>query len=92
MDKFPGVKIYAISFSTPEEHKLMKETFQLDNIQVLSDYEGKFGETFGFIDTQESKVYRGYLGVNPETKNAVIEIDYEIGPNMNTVIKSMEEL
>jgi peroxiredoxin len=91
-DKFPGVKFYAISLSTPEEHSLVKETFKLDHFEFLTDYQGDFGERFGFIDTVESKIYRGYLGVNPATENIVIELDYLIGQNLKTVIKVMEEL
>ncbi|MCT8137187.1 hypothetical protein H1D32_05185 [Anaerobacillus sp. CMMVII] len=70
----------------------MKDTFKLDHFEVLTDYQGEFGETFGFIDVTESKVYRGYLGVNPETTNITREIDYLIGENIKTVIKVMEEL
>ncbi len=77
---------------SPEEHLLVQQTFKLDQFEFLTDIQGEFGEKFGFIDLVESKVYRGYLGVNPETTNMVIEVDYLLGDNIKTIIKVMEEL
>jgi peroxiredoxin len=87
-----GVKMYAISYSTPEEHSLIKETFNLDSFEFLSDLELEFGERFGFFDVEENNLYRGYVGVNPETENIVSEVDYLVGDNIKVVLKVMEEL
>ncbi|QOY38601.1 redoxin domain-containing protein [Anaerobacillus isosaccharinicus] len=94
IDKFPGVKIYAISLSSPDEHSQLQEAYkqQLEHFEFFTDYQGEFGERFGFIDLEANKVYRGYVGVNPATTNMVIEIDYLIGDNLKKVIKVMEEL
>lgn len=90
--EFQGVKIYAISYSTPEEHSLAQETFKLYNLEFLSDYDLEFGEKFGFFEEEENNLYRGYVGVNPETENIVIEVDYLVGDNIKKVLKVMDEL
>ncbi|RXJ02118.1 hypothetical protein DS745_08015 [Anaerobacillus alkaliphilus] len=92
LDKLPDVKVYAISLDSPEEHLLVKETYKLDHFEFLTDVQGQFGETFGFIDLAENKIYRGYLGVNPVTTNMIVEVDYLLGENIKTVIKVMEDL
>jgi peroxiredoxin len=91
-NELKGVKLYAISPSSPEEHEMMKKTFKLDSFEVLTDYNYEFGETFGFVDFDENSIYRGYLGVNPETENMIIEIDYLIGDKIKEVLRNMEEL
>lgn len=87
-----GVKMYAISFSNPEEHSLLQETYKLNGLEFLSDYELEFGEQFGFFDEKENDLFRGYVGVNPETENMVIEVDYLAGENVKEVVKTMDEL
>jgi hypothetical protein len=84
--------MYAISYSTPEEHGLVKEAFNLDSFEFLSDLNMEFGEYFGFFDVEKNSVYRGYVGVNPETENIVSEVDYLVGDNIKVVLKAMEEL
>lgn len=81
--------------SSPEEHSLLKSTYQLDHFEFLTDYEDEFGERFGFIDIEGNQIKRyerGYVGVNPDTTNIVIEVDYLLGENIKTVLKVMEEL
>ncbi|WP_139193136.1 hypothetical protein [Anaerobacillus alkalilacustris] len=81
--------------STPEEHAYLQEVFPLDNFEFLTDYQGEFGQKFGFLDLDGNQVVgyeRGYVGVNPETENMVVEIDYLIGEKIKEVLKKMEEL
>ncbi|WNF36205.1 hypothetical protein RJD24_17405 [Bacillaceae bacterium IKA-2] len=82
--------MYAISYSTPEEHTLVQETFNLVNFEFLSDYELEFGEQFGFFDKEENYLYRGYVGANPDADYIVVEIDYLVGDNSKEIISSMD--
>lgn len=84
--------MYAISISTPDEHSLLQETYKLNGLEFLSDYQIEFGEQFGFFDEKENNIFRGYVGVNPDTENIVIEVDYLAGDNIKEVLKTMEEL
>lgn len=87
-----GVKIYAISYSPPEDHKRLQEAYNLNGFDFLSDESLEFGDRFGFYDAEENMPLRGYIGVNPETENIVIEVDYLVGDNIKKVLKVMDEL
>lgn len=87
-----GIKIYAISYSTPEEHKSLQEVYNLDGFEFLSDEQLEFGDRFGFYNEVENMPLRGYIGVNPETENIIKKVDYLVGENIKEVLKAVDEL
>ena len=86
------MKLYAISVASPEDHIQIKNTFEVDSFEFLTDINPyEFGRKYGFIN-EEGVLQRGYVGVNPASQNMIIEVDYEVGDNIKTVLRNMEEL
>ncbi|UTW68755.1 hypothetical protein KHA80_15100 [Anaerobacillus sp. HL2] len=85
-----NIKIYAISISTPEEHELLQQTYNLDNMEILTDAQYEFGTQFGFVDLNENAVYRGYLGVNAQSENMVVS-RLLIGDHIKDDVKLMRK-
>jgi peroxiredoxin len=83
--------VYAVSPATPEEHRQLAEDFGL-SLRLLSDEELEFGLTFGFIDVEEESIYRGFVAVNPASKQMVVKTDYLFGQNVDEIIELMKEL
>ncbi|OIJ11590.1 hypothetical protein BKP35_11645 [Anaerobacillus arseniciselenatis] len=86
------MKLYAISVASPEEHVQIQNTFEVGSFEFLTDHDYEFGDRFGFIDFNEGTIERGYVGVNPASQNMIVEVDYEVGDNINTVLRHMDEL
>lgn len=81
----------AISPSTPQEHQELKDEFNLQ-FDILYDVDYAFAIEHGFVNVEEGTIFRGYTGVNPDTGTKIIEIDYLVGENVETIAEAMEDL
>ncbi|MBU9723313.1 peroxiredoxin family protein [Bacillus alkalicola] len=88
---FEGMEVVAVSPSTPQDHQQLQEEYNIQ-FEILTDIDYLFAIEHGFVDEEEGAIYRGYLGVNPDTGAQSKEIDYLVGQNTETIAELMEDL
>ncbi|MCD8511541.1 MAG: hypothetical protein LRY73_17890 [Bacillus sp. (in: Bacteria)] len=88
---FDGIHVVALSPSTPQEHQELMDEFNLQ-FDILTDVDYAFAIEQGFVNVDEGAIYRGYTGVNPDSGTQIIEIDYLVGENVQTIAEAMEDL
>ncbi|QKS73298.1 redoxin domain-containing protein [Paenalkalicoccus suaedae] len=86
-----GYRVLGISPADPASHAQYIEANNL-GMEILSDINGELGVELGFIDEEAQMITRGFAAVNPNTNAMLVEIDYLVGENSDTILNELEEL